>query len=351
MTDRYFESEEAFHSLDRKGGKKERRRRQVADRSKFKKTDRVKQPPAITSDLPIGRVVSVTGEGALVEAKGERHLCSLRGLLKKERGLAKNLIAVGDFVRFSEGSIAAIEPRSSFLVRQEIRGMKEQLIAVNIDYALIVASISAPTLKPALIDRYLIAAERGGMHPIVVLNKIDLLERGSVEALVYKEALAAYKALGIPIVPVSTKTGRGLPTLRKMMKGKCSVFVGQSGVGKSSLLNELFGLKLRTGDLTDKTRKGSHTTSSAQLISLPHGGYCVDTPGVRSFALWNVPKEQISAYFSEITKYAEECRFPDCAHREEPGCAVTKALEKGLISPLRYESYISLITQEKELRR
>ena len=229
--------------------------------------------------------------------------------------------------------------------------MKEQLIAVNIDYALIVASISAPTLKPALIDRYLIAAERGGMHPIVVLNKIDLLERGSVEALVYKEALAAYKALGIPIVPVSTKTGRGLPTLRKMMKGKCSVFVGQSGVGKSSLLNELFGLKLRTGDLTDKTRKGSHTTSSAQLISLPHGGYCVDTPGVRSFALWNVPKEQISAYFSEITKYAEECRFPDCAHREEPGCAVTKALEKGLISPLRYESYISLITQEKELRR
>lgn len=356
MTDRYLESEEAFHTQDRKSGKKERRRLQVADRSKFKKTDQGKQVPPACADLPIGRVIAISAGGARVDVAGSKRLCSLRGLLKKEKTLSKNLIAVGDLVRFTpisetEGAIESVEPRYSFLVRQEIRGKHEQLIAVNVDIAVIVVSIATPPLKPALIDRYLIAATRGGMHPLIAINKVDLLEKNSAEELMYHEALSAYKKLKIPLLSLSTHTHEGIEELKKAIAGKCAVFVGQSGVGKSSLLNSLFGLQLKIGILTEKTQKGSHTTTNAQLIPLAEGGYCVDTPGIRSFSLWNVPKGEIGAHFSEIARSAKRCKYPNCSHIDEPDCAVKKAVNAGRISPLRYESYLSLFTQEKERRR
>ncbi len=275
----------------------------------------------------------------------------LAGLIKKERTQLKNLIAVGDFVKIlpegsSHGSIVQIEERFSTLSRQDISGKNRQLIAVNIDQVLIIASLVEPPLKPALIDRYLIAAEKGGMHPIIVVNKIDLLESADPEMTsLYRDFLASYEPLGYPILSISVKTGVGIEPLRSLMKDKASVFSGQSGVGKSSLLNAAFGFELKTGGLTQKTAKGSHTTSTSQLLRLPQGGFCIDTPGIRSFGIWDLHKDDLASHFSEFLPFAPQCRYPDCTHLNEPSCAVKTALESGLISQLRFESYKNLLEE------
>lgn len=346
-----FDEEEDFHSQDKKQSRKERRLAQKTDRSKFKKSDQeaLVVPPSNTS-LPLGRVLSITGEGSLVEHSGSCFLCSLKGALKKEKTLSKNLLAVGDWVRFSplpnqEGAIASVEPRKSSLSRTDITGKKEQLIATNIDQAIITVSIQDPPLKPALIDRYLIAAKKGNLHPVLVINKLDLLERCSEgERELYEMFLSAYEPLGYPVLSVSTWSGVGVEALRALLSHKTSVFSGQSGVGKSSLLNACFGLTLKTGDLAVKTQKGSHTTTTAELLPLPGGGYCVDTPGIRSFGIWNLKKEEVLAHFEDLLG-RDSCRFPDCMHREEPGCAVLHRLEEGAVSPLRYASYRTLIEE------
>lgn len=338
---REFDFEEDFHAKDRKGHRKDRKAAQLADRSKFKKTDaNKKEAPTFDPSLKRARVVSITGEGIWIDVDGERRLSGLKGLLKKEKKQAKNIISVGDYVRLVDGSIAHIEERYSFLARSDITGRKEQLIAVNVDQVIIAVSITDPPLKPALVDRYLIAAEKGNLHPIIVLNKIDLLEEGDE---LYKEFLIAYEALGYPILSVSTITGVGLEALRSLLKDKTSVFSGQSGVGKSSLLNACYGLTLRTGEMAQKTSKGSHTTTASELLSLPEGGYCVDTPGIRSFGIWDLQKEEVIQHFHDLS--SDNCKFPDCIHLNEPGCAVLEKLEEGKISRLRYESYQTLLIE------
>lgn len=348
-----YDHEEDFHARDKKQFRKERRIIQKNDRSKFKKSDQDQLPGKAEIDLKLnrGRVISITGEGSWVDFEGKIYLCSLKGLLKRDLQKTKNIIAVGDWVRFSiasekEGTIIQVEERISFLSRSDISGKKEQLIAVNIDQAIICASVTGPPLKPPLIDRYLIAAEIGKMHPIIVVNKIDLLDSCPLnEKLCYEEFVAAYEKLGYPILSVSTKTGLGIEALRSLLQNKTSVFSGQSGVGKSSLLNACFNLTLRTGGLAQKTFKGSHTTTTAQLLSLPKGGYCVDTPGIRSFGIWNLTKQEIKDHFLDIAEAAQHCRYLDCAHTQEPNCAVLAALEEGKIAPLRYQSYCSLILE------
>lgn len=350
---RYSDFEEDFHSKDRKHSRKERKLAQQGDRSKYKKTDleAPKTPEVLDPHLKRGRVIAITGEGSWVDCEGIIYLCSLKGQLKKEVMRVKNLLAVGDFVHFSlagekEGSIAQIEERYSVLARTDITGKKEQLIATNIDQAIIIASFVNPTLKPALIDRYLIAAEKGNLHPILVVNKIDLLAEASPEEQArFKEFLSVYELLGFPILCLSTRSGTGVEALRSMLTGKTSVFSGQSGVGKSSLLNVCFGLALKTGDVAEKTAKGTHTTTTARLIPLPGGGYCVDTPGIRSFGVWSLQKEEVLSHFTDIAVFAEECKYKDCTHRTEPDCAVRKALDRGDLSHLRYESYSSLLDE------
>lgn len=352
MTRDRFDDEEDFHAKDRKQFRKERKIAQQSDRSKYKKTDQVeKKPEELDLSLRRGRVVAISGEGIWVDSEDVRFLCSLKGLLKKEKLQMKNLIAVGDFVRFSpsaekEGSIIQIEERYSTLARRDISGRKEQLIAVNIDQAIIAISVVNPPLKPALIDRYLIAAEKGNIHPIIVVNKIDLLEEATVEEhLRYQEFLTVYEALGFPILSISTLKQIGLEALRSLLKDKISVFSGQSGVGKSSLINACYGLTLKIGELAQKTSKGSHTTTTAELIPLPGGGYCVDTPGIRSFGIWNLKKDEVIEHFHDIASFADSCKYGDCIHLSEPGCAVLKALEEHKIAPLRYESYRTLIDE------
>ena len=346
MTDR-LDDEEDFLGRDRKQFRKERRHAQETDRSKFKKTDQKKEKIELDPTLPRGKVLAITGEGAMVEdPTGKRHLCTLKGLLKKEKLHAKNLIAVGDFVRFTDDSISYIEERHSYLSRQDITGRKEQLIAVNIDQVLITTSVINPPLKPALVDRYIIAARKGNMHPILLINKIDLLPTAAEEEQAFFKAfLSAYEPLGIPILSISTSSGVGIEALRSLMKDKSSVFSGQSGVGKSSLINAAFGLTLKTGDLAHKTFKGTHTTSTAELLSLPGGGYCIDTPGVRSFGIWGLEKEDVIRHFHEIQEISPGCKFPDCNHIAEPHCAVQTALEEGKISLIRYESYRTLLAE------
>ncbi len=356
MKERYFHHEEDFHARDRKQYKKERRHAQETDRSKFKKSDvdQVKKEEAVLLNDPglrSGRVMAITGEGVWVEVESVRLLCTLKGLMKKEKMLSKNIIAVGDLVRLSpigskEGSIVAIEERYSALSRLDVSGRKEQLIAVNIDQSLIISSLVLPPLKPALIDRYLIASERGNIHPVIVVNKIDRLDDASAdEKLIFQEFLVVYEQLGYPILSISTKTGVGLDNLRALMKNKTSVFAGQSGVGKSSLLNAAFGMNLKIGELTLKTFKGSHTTTSAELMALPEGGFCVDTPGIRSFGVWNLQREDILSHFREFHPFASECRYLDCSHLNEPSCAVKEAVRVNKISTIRYESYKSLMDE------
>jgi ribosome biogenesis GTPase len=363
--------EAEFFGEERKRGKQERKIKEAKDRSKFKKTDRDKwqaqvkseQARMLDQDLLKGRVLSINPQQITVDSDGKVYACSLRGLLKKEFSQDKNLVAVGDFVRFKpisekEGFILAVDERYAFLARADnLSRRKAQLIAANIDLVLITLSVVLPPLKPFLADRYIIAARKGGMHPVIVINKIDLLNQPApgieAEKALFEEFRKGFLSAGIPVIAVSAATGEGIDALKKMMQDKASVFSGQSGVGKSSLINTIAGLNLTVGDPVEKTRKGSHTTTTAQLIPLPWGGFCIDTPGIRSFGVWQLKREEIETYFDDIHILGTGCKFPDCRHFQETHCAVKCAVEEGTLSLLRYESYISLLeTIEKEhLRR
>lgn len=349
----HLHDEEEFFSRDSKESRKEKKRVSLKDRSKFKKSDqdqlkkREKNPP---KNLKRGRVLAIALGGVLVDVEDKLFRCTLKGALKKEKNRIKNLVAVGDFVHFEEkgegeGSIAYIEKRRSVLSRAEHHmRKKEQLIAVNIDQVLITASIASPTLKPFLIDRYIIAAKRGNMSPLIIINKIDLLETASdEEKSLYDQFLKVYGKLEIPVFAVSATTGVGMQDLIHAMEGKASVLSGQSGVGKSSLINLITGSALEIGEVVAKTSKGSHTTSSTHLIPIKGGGFCIDTPGIKSFGLWDLDRSEIQAYFSEIQVVQKKCRYPNCSHLQEPGCAVKEAVKKGKISTLRFGSYSALM--------
>lgn len=364
--------EEEYFGEDRKHGKMQRKMASAKDRSKYKKTDldkwqkKQQQPADRRHELLHGRVLSITPQGISVDYENETIVCQLRGVLKKEKSQSKNLVTVGDFVYFEKnpdgsGAIEQVAPRRTILSRADnLSRRKEQLIASNIDQVIITASVVSPPLKPTLVDRYVIAAQKGGMQPLIVVNKIDLLQDTSIdkntlehECELYNDFVKAYEMAQIPVISASIVTGEGIEALRNAMKDKASVFSGQSGVGKSSLINAATGLTLRTGDVVGKTQKGSHTTTTANLLRLSFGGWCIDTPGIKSFGLWDLQKEDIEPYFVEIHAFGRECQFPNCTHIHEQGCAVKDAVEKGNIPLLRYESYIFLLASaEKEhLRR
>lgn len=361
--------EKNLYQEDKRSQRKERKRLSNADRSKFKKTDQDKLPSTKTLHANIkrskesfekGRILSISPEGANVKSEDQIYLCSLKGLLKRSKGLDKNLIVVGDYVLFekregNEGQIVHVEPRFSILSRADnLSRRKQQLIASNIDQVMITASFDEPVFKPILLDRYLIAAAKGGMKGIIVINKIDLLKEASDEAKAfYDDFFKAYTKAGYTIIPVSTKTEEGLLSLKEAMKDKTSVFSGQSGVGKTSLINLVTGLNMRTREVVEKTGKGAHTTTYASLIPLTFGGLCIDTPGIKSFGVWDLTPQELVSFFPDIQKYQDKCHFPDCTHTHEEKCAVQKALKLRRVSPLRYDSYCQLLTDlnQEHLRR
>lgn len=367
--------EEDYYRKDRKEDKRHRKEVTAKDRSKYKKTDRSKyleglgqekEDKLLKEGLLEGRVLSINPQGMVVDWNHQLISCTLKGLLKRDRTQVKNLVTVGDFVLFqktsdSEGIISHVKPRFSVLSRADnLSRRKEHFIAANIDQVLITVSVVNPPIKPPIVDRYIIATRKGGMEPIIILNKIDLLDDlkqdpvlVETEREMYKMFLDAYCKAGVQVIPISVKTGEGLEKLRKVMKDKASVFSGQSGVGKSSLINAVTGMDLRTGEIVEKTKKGAHTTTMAQLIPLQDGGWCIDTPGIKSFGVWDLQRDEIEGYFTEIHENGRQCKFPDCTHTHEAACGVLQAVERGYISPMRYASYEALLAgiDETHMRR
>lgn len=276
----------------------------------------------------------------VVDVDGTPIPCSLRGTLKRQGEQAEQRVTIGDFVFVDKKNrITCVEKRYSVLARRDnLRRRKAHIIAANIDQVFIVSSVAEPDLKTSLIDRYIIAAKKGGIQPIVVINKIDLHSpRVSLDTLT-----ANYEMLGIPYFLVSAAHENGMAQLSEAMEGKASVFSGQSGVGKTTLINHLAGTSFRIGNLASKTGKGSHTTTQASLIKLSHNTFCIDTPGIKSFSLWDISTDELTAYFSDLQQYAPMCKFANCSHTHEPECGVKQAVAEGKLSQLRYDSYLTI---------
>ena len=238
--------------------------------------------------------------------------------------------------------IVRVEPRTSILSRT-VRNRRHVIVA-NADLLLIVVSADDPPLKPNLIDRFLVTAADNGLEPLILINKVDLIDPITIAPL-----LGGYAQMGYEAMPVSAARGWNIGRVRRRLAGQASVIAGQSGVGKSSLLNAIDPtLALRTGAITPETRKGRHTTTTARLIPFADGGYVVDTPGMRSFQLWDVTPEEIGGHFRDLRPFLAHCRFPDCTHRHEDDCAVKDAVADGLLDARRYDSYVMLYEGQGE---
>lgn len=258
----------------------------------------------------------------------------------------KSVLAVGDRVRISDASgvwrLETVLPRRSVLARPDpLHEHMQRLVAANVDVVIHVVTLKAPNLRPRLIDRYLIAIQRGGAQPVICVNKVDLLDAEERDEGI--EALGVYLRLGVPVIGCSTVTGEGLPALRKQVEGKLSALVGHSGVGKSSILNALDeSLQLPTNTLHKKRATGRHTTTASTLYDFGDGTYLIDTPGIREFGLWNLERSTLRDYFPEFDEPTESCRFTDCSHVHEPDCEVKRLVEAEELDAARYETYVRL---------
>jgi ribosome biogenesis GTPase len=289
-----------------------------------------------------GRVLSVLGLSSVVQADdGRQFRCAIRGLLKDLSTDLRHVVVAGDIVYVrpeatGDSLIERIEPRSHILSRTSRN--RQQILVANVDQLVIVASAAEPNLKPNLIDRFLVEAERMRIEPILCINKIDLIDPADLMPIV-----GVYGQMGYQVHLVSATTGQGIDRLRQLVAGRESVVAGQSGVGKSSLLNVIEPeLGLRVGEVSRENEKGKHTTTVASLIPLKMGGFVVDTPGIRQFQLWDIVPEEVAALYRDIRPYVSHCRFPDCTHTHEASCAVKDAVADNRLDARRYESYCHL---------
>jgi ribosome biogenesis GTPase len=293
-----------------------------------------------------GRVLCVLGLNSMVEdTDGVIYQCTTRRLLKTLTTDQRHVVAAGDRVVFRpvndaesrEGVIERVEPRHGCICR-EVRG-RQQLLVANIDQLAIVTSVAEPHLKPNLIDRLLIEAEKAGVRPLICINKIDLADSADLQPFV-----GVYSQMGYEVLLVSAKTGFGIERFRRAIQGRANVVAGQSGVGKSSLLNDIDpSFHLHVQAVSEDNEKGKHTTTTARLLRLAGGGYIVDTPGIRQFRLWDVSREEVAGYFRDLRPYVNLCHFPDCTHTHEDDCAVKDAVADGQLDERRYESYCHLL--------
>lgn len=288
-----------------------------------------------------GRVIKVHGLQSIVQTKEGQFACGVRRVLRSLTIDERSVVATGDIVWIrkatgNEGTIENVEPRYGVLTRGS-RG-KEHVLVSNVDQLVIVNALAEPFLKPHLLDRYLVAASIGKLKPIICLNKADL-----VDTAPFQIYLGLYAQLGIPILLTSTKTGQGIDELRQLLQNRQTVFSGQSGVGKSSLLNAVEAdLGLKVADVSEQTQKGRHTTTTAELIELSQGGWVVDTPGIRQFALWQIIVEELDGHFPEFHPFVPHCGFTNCTHLQETNCQVRHAALEGYIDPQRYTSYVGI---------
>ncbi len=316
-----------------------------------------------TAGLVKGTVVRMRGLIAEVDDGKQIWACTVRRVLRTRQIDERHPVAVGDRVfltrvemagekstlmsddcELTEGVIEEIEPRTTTLLRHYDR--RVHVVAANIDVVVIVVSADQPTLRPHLIDRYLVAIHQGEMRPVICINKADLDVDGHAAAVAER-----YRQIGYVVLFTCILDMRGIDALRAELTDRTSVLVGPSGVGKSSLLNVLDSeLKLKVGDLSDLQR-GRHTTTTASLLRWQFGGFVVDTPGTRQFDLVKLASEEVEAYFKEFVDRISGCRFPDCSHTHEENCAIQDAVDSGEITAERYDSYVKIYEECREKER
>lgn len=308
------------------------------------------QPTGDRSRCVQGTAIAVRGQYVEVDDSNKTWLCTVRRVLRTRLIRERHPVVAGDVVlftpavesRLNEGVIEEVLPRRSVLHRSD--GRRHHVIAANVDQVIVVSSFREPMIKEHLIDRYLVAVHAGGAEGIVCLNKLDLDDEGWAD-----EVLERYRRIGYRALATSTATGTGIEELGGILKDRVSMFAGQSGVGKSSLINCIQpGLNLKTAHVSTATDKGRHTTTTAVWYPLDMGGAIIDTPGIRALDVAMVPLNEIETHFVEFLDKIPHCKFPNCVHIHEDGCAVKAAVEAGEIDISRYESYVELFMDRSE---
>lgn len=303
-----------------------------------------------------GIVIKNTGSHYLVETDENLQIpCKIKGNFRIKGIRTTNPVAVGDEVDISSPGpdgvayITKIQPRRNYIIRRASNLSKEaHIIAANVDQAVLVVTLKHPTTSLTFIDRFLATGEAYAIDVVVAINKIDLLnEEDDIE---YLDAVVyLYRSIGYKVVTISAKTGEGIEELRDILKGKMSLLSGNSGVGKSTIINDIIpGLDLRTAEISAAHDQGMHTTTFSQLFRLPEGGSIIDSPGVRGFGTIDFNPAEVAHYFPELFKASSECRFNNCTHTHEPGCAVREAVEDHRIAQSRYASYLSILEDADE---
>jgi ribosome biogenesis GTPase len=294
-------------------------------------------------DLAQGTVIASHGSLTRVQIGDRTVVVAARRRLQWEGAPPSDpRLVVGDRVgvemRPEGGVVVSVRQRRTSLVRQAPRSERPQVLAANVDQALVVLAARRPEPSPGLLDRFLLACDLARIEPVIVVNKAD---QGLEEV---EPWLPVYGTLGYRVLLVSARSGRGLGEVTRVLTDRTTLFCGPSGAGKSSLLNAVHpGFRLKVGSISEATGKGRHTTSRAELMPLPAGGFVVDTPGLKEFGVWGMSPRQLVSGFREVAALADSCRFVDCQHLREPDCAVRAAVEAGAIGPSRYRSYVTLL--------
>ena len=309
------------------------------------------------SNFETATVVKHTGSHYLVSKLPEWNLtpCVVRGKLRMKESGTTNPIAVGDIVDYQQeeggtGAIIKIHPRRNYIIRKSTNlSRQSHIIASNLDTAFLVVTLDFPETKTAFIDRFLVTCEAYRVPVKIILNKCDLI---SEEYTGYLEAFKKiYNEAGYEVVEISALTGHNVEIVRNLCKGKISLFSGQSGVGKSSLINALdSALTIKTAEISHYHLQGKHTTTFYEMHPLESGGFIIDTPGIKGFGLIEMAKEELSHYFPEMLKVTNKCKYSPCTHTHEPGCAVKDGVDAGTISPERYLSYLGMLEDEDKYR-
>ncbi len=304
--------------------------------------------------MPTGLVLKSTGTLYVVlSTDGQKWECQIRGKLRIAGMESTNPIAVGDNVEFDvekpgQGNITNILPRKNYIIRKSVNlSKRSQIIATNIDRVYLLATISNPTVQTGFIDRFLVTAEAYHIPATLVFNKCDLY--GADELSRLAQLKVVYRSAGYPTMEISALDPETVDPLRQEIKGCTVLLSGQSGVGKSTLANALDrNLHLRTGEISGHHTKGQHTTTFAEMFLLRTGGFVIDTPGIKSFGLFDFDKRELSHCFPEMRNVLQNCKFHNCQHVEEPGCAVKLGLDKGTIYSERYLSYLAILNSDED---
>jgi len=296
-----------------------------------------------------GLITKSTGSWYQVQTPdGERYNCRIKGIFRTKGIRTTNPIAVGDVVDFEiepeqdTGVISHLHPRKNYIIRKSVNLSKQgHIIAANLDQALLIVTLASPRTSLGFIDRFLVTAEAYDIPAMLVFNKLDLFSGEGLEILA--EYKAIYERIGYPCFEVSAIEGTNIQQVQDLLKDKVTLLSGHSGVGKSSLINALLpDLSLRTSHLSEWSDKGTHTTTFAEMFELPQGGFIIDTPGIRELGIIDIEQHELGRYFPEMRSRMQDCRFNNCRHINEPGCAVLEALEEDEIELSRYESYLSI---------